>query len=302
LTQCYDSRDEEALGLKHPFLAAAALLLVLTAFGLDAQPIASHTPPPLVTGLDHIIILVNDLEAAASRYRAMGFALKPGRPHDNGIRNQHVKFEDGTELELLTAPDAKDQLTAQYRRYLAQGDGPAHLVLYAPDADALAARIVGGVFGARREGLITFPVGHRLRPIFFGGRNKSPTDRPEHFAHANSAYSLTRAWLALDDVAPELELFGAVGGSLSEEQVQVPASTRTRTVRFGSDRILLLPGSRQHLAGRPVVGASVVVTRLSDVRRALQPSGLKPVASTSGTILLPPELTYGIWLQFRERR
>jgi len=58
----------------------------------------------------------------------MGFALKPGRPHDNGIRNQHVKFENGTELELLTAE----------RRsigYLAQGDGPAHVVLYAPDSD-----------------------------------------------------------------------------------------------------------------------------------------------------------------------
>ena len=165
---------------------SAVLLLPLMVVLLTG---ASRQPRPLVTGLDHIIILVNDLEAAASRYRALGFALKPGRPHDNGIRNQHVKFEDGTELELLTAPEAKDALTAQYRRYLAQGDGPAHVVLYPPDAGALAARIVGGMFGAQRDGLITFPIGHRLRPIFFGGRNKSPTDRPEHFAHGNSAYS-----------------------------------------------------------------------------------------------------------------
>jgi hypothetical protein len=43
-----------------------------------------------------------------------------------------------------------------------------------------------------------------------------------------------------------------------------------------------------------VVGASVVVNRLSDTRRVLQASGLKPVAGTSGTILLPPELTHGI--------
>ena len=281
--------------------AAAALLLISTTFGLNARP-AAQDAPPLVTGLDHIIILVNDLEAAASRYRAMGFALKPGRPHDNGIRNQHVKFEDGTELELLTAPEANDQLTTQYRRYLAQGDGPAHLVLYAPDADALAKRIVGGEFGARRDGLITFPVGHRLRPIFFGGRNKSPTDRPEHFAHRNSAYSLTRAWLAVDEAAPELKLFATVGGSVSEEDVQIPEPVRTRTVTFGADRILLLPGSRQRLPERPVVGASVVVKALSDVRRQLQASGLKPVAGTSATILLPPEQTHGIWLEFRERR
>ena len=60
--------------------------------------------------------MVNDLDAAVTRYRALGFALKPGKPHDNGIRNQRVKFEDGTELELLTAPEAKDRLTTQYRR------------------------------------------------------------------------------------------------------------------------------------------------------------------------------------------
>ena len=153
-------------------LLSAVLLCLLSAILLTG---ASRQAPSLVAGLDHIIILVNDLEAAASRYRAMGFALKPGRPHDNGIRNQHVKFEDGTELELLAAPEAKDALTAQYRRYLAQGDGPAHLVLYAPDADALAARIVGGVFGAQRDGLITFPIGHRLRalwPISTRGRRE----------------------------------------------------------------------------------------------------------------------------------
>lgn len=281
--------------------AAAALLLVTAMFGVNSQP-AAQDAPPLVTGLDHIIILVNDLDAAATRYRAMGFALKPGMPHVNGIRNQHVKFEDGTELELLTAPEANDHLTTQYRRYLAQGDGPAHLVLYASDADALEKRIVGSEFGAQRDGLITFPIGHRLRPIFFGGRNKSPTDRPEHFAHPNSAYSLTRAWLALDDAAPELKLFAAVGGSVAEEDVQSPEPARARTVRFGADRVVLLPGSRQRLPGRPVIGASVVVKALADVRRQLEASGLKLMAGTSGTILLAPEHTHGIWLEFREHR
>ena len=31
-------------------------------------------------------------------------------------------------------------------------------------------------------------------------------------------------------------------------------------------------------------------------------SGLKPMAGASGTVLLPPEQTHGIWLEFRERR
>ena len=84
--------------------------------------------------------------------------------------------------------------------------------------------------------------------------------------------------------------------------VQIPDSTGAWTVTFGADKILLLPGSRQRLSGRPVVGASVVVTRLANVRSELQASGLNPVVDTTSTILLPPELTCGIWLEFREGR
>ena len=51
---------------------------------------------PIVAGLDHVPVAVRDLEAAAADYRRLGFVLKPGRPHANGIRNVHAKFADGT--------------------------------------------------------------------------------------------------------------------------------------------------------------------------------------------------------------
>jgi len=34
----------------------------------------------------------------------MGCAIKPERSHPDGILNAHVKFTDGTEIELITAP------------------------------------------------------------------------------------------------------------------------------------------------------------------------------------------------------
>src|SRR6186713_1292892 len=113
--------------------ACAAALTAIVALGLP--------PAPPSTGLDHIPIAVNDLGRASADYRALGFALKPGRPHDNGIRNQHVKFPDGTELELITAPAARDPLTTTYRRHLAQGDGPAFLAFFAPSRREALARL-----------------------------------------------------------------------------------------------------------------------------------------------------------------
>ena len=67
-------------------------------------------------GMDHIPVVVADLDKAEADFRAMGFSIKPGRPHSNGIRNAHVKFPDGTEIELITAPAAVEHAHARSRQ------------------------------------------------------------------------------------------------------------------------------------------------------------------------------------------
>ena len=76
---------------------------------------------------------MNDLTPRGRRYRALGFTLKPGAPaRRTGSQNRHAKFPDGTELELITAPEASDALTTTYRRHLAPATVPAFLALFAP--------------------------------------------------------------------------------------------------------------------------------------------------------------------------
>jgi hypothetical protein len=52
-----------------------------------------------------------------------------------------VKFPNGTEIELITAPAALDALTTEYFNWLQAGDGPAFLGIYAPDFGALIKRL-----------------------------------------------------------------------------------------------------------------------------------------------------------------
>src|SRR4029079_5016698 len=80
-------------------------------------------------GVSHVNIAVADLDKASADYARLGFALKEGRPHPDGIRNRHVKFRDGTEIELITAPEATDALTTHYRQLIEDGDAPAFLSL-----------------------------------------------------------------------------------------------------------------------------------------------------------------------------
>lgn len=281
------------------------LVLLSIAAITAASPTSVSAAATLVRGLDHIPVAVADLDAAAEHYRRLGFTLKPGRPHENGVRNQHVKFADGTEIELITASQARDALTTEYLEHLAHGDGPAFLALFAPDMDPLA-RVFDGVGRAyrRSDGLLSFPVGDDLRYVFFGQRNASPTDRPEHFEHANGAEALIGVWLAGDDLSAERDLLIRLGATIGEEALHVPDETRATVARLPQAEIALLPGSRQWTPGRRIVGATLRTRSLESLRRVLASGGGK-IPATVGTgrgasLFLEPTVTHGLWLEFRE--
>jgi catechol 2,3-dioxygenase-like lactoylglutathione lyase family enzyme len=282
---------------------------VVACLSLDVVTSADGRRPsadaPLIVGLDHIPVAVARLEEAAERYRSLGFTLKPGRPHDNGIRNQHAKFADGTEIELITAPEARDPLTTTYRRHLAEGDGPAFLALYAPSMEASAARLDGARAAYSRSGpYLNFDDPPDLGYLFLGPRNHSPTDRPEHFDHPNGASALVAVWLAGDDLSQERRLFAALGAQIASAAVRAPDAVTATLARFPEGDVVLLPKDRQLVPGRRIVGATLRVRSLATVEAVLA-RGASPapgrVAGPQGTsIFLAPALTHGLWLEFRE--
>jgi len=63
----------------------------------------------LLTRLDHLVILVRDLELASADYESLGFAVTPGGEHADGLtRNALVPFEDGSYFELVSFLDPED--------------------------------------------------------------------------------------------------------------------------------------------------------------------------------------------------
>ena len=278
-----------------PFVAAASLLL--------SGP-ASADPPPVVIGLDHLPVAVANLEEAAAHYLRLGFVLKPGRPHENGIRNQHAKFADGTEIELITAPDARDALTATYRRHLALGDGPAFLALFAPSMEAAAARLdAAGTAHTRHDPYLDFDDQGGLGYLFLGPRNHSPTDRPEHFAHPNGASSLVAVWLA-GDLSRERQLLATLGARLVTTEVHAPDPVSATVARFAEGDVVLLPKGRQLVPRRPIVGATVRVRSLAAAEallvHAAEGAPVKGAGPEGKSLFLPPATTHGLWLELRE--
>jgi len=56
----------------------------------------------LILGIDHVVILVEDLDAAQADYARLGFTVVPGGAHAGGLtQNALIAFADGSYLELL---------------------------------------------------------------------------------------------------------------------------------------------------------------------------------------------------------
>lgn len=64
----------------------------------------------MITGLDHLVILVEVLEDAVAGYEELGFTVTFGGEHADGLtRNALVPFADGTYLELVAFVDSTDE-------------------------------------------------------------------------------------------------------------------------------------------------------------------------------------------------
>lgn len=74
--------------------------------------------------LDHVVLAVDDLDAASATMRAEGFTVMPGGVHGSGAtENALIVFADGTYIELL-APTGKQAADgANYMPFLAHGEG-----------------------------------------------------------------------------------------------------------------------------------------------------------------------------------
>ncbi|MBO6755684.1 MAG: VOC family protein [Roseibium sp.] len=98
----------------------------------------------MVRGLDHLVLAVHDLDAAAYGFEALGFTVGPRNQHSWGTANRLIQL-DGFFIEILTVaePDRIPDIHADEfsfggfnRDFLKRREGPAMLVLESHDPEA----------------------------------------------------------------------------------------------------------------------------------------------------------------------
>jgi catechol 2,3-dioxygenase-like lactoylglutathione lyase family enzyme len=72
----------------------------------------------MITGIDHLVILVPKLDDAMETYRKLGFQVLQGGEHPYGTHNALVTFTDGSYLELIAFQDPTKHHDHRWYRFL----------------------------------------------------------------------------------------------------------------------------------------------------------------------------------------
>ena len=253
--------------------------------------------------IDHIVILVRDLDQASAGYTAAGFTVVPGGVHAGGVtHNALVGFADGTYLELIAFTEPDKESPHRWWRRLAKGEG---FIDYAILSDGLDAEVAA--MRARDVEAEDPVVGGRDRPDgqYVGWKNLHLTAAPARMAlpfviedttprslrvpggdsaaHRNGAAGVSSLTLIVTDLGAAVRRLGAVldqpGEPTSHE------AGEAQTFRIGlQDLILLHPTDPDSDAGRHLKSFGD-----SPYELALSAGGAGP----AGDVLLPLGKTHG---------
>ena len=262
-------------------MRALVMASVLLAFAWPALAHAqSCSSSDSNLGLDHVVVAVSDLPRAAQWFETeLGFTIKSGRRHANGIENVHAKFVDGTEVELLSVGPPSDALTANYARFLQDGPGAAYLAFRGPELDPAAARRLdpaamftpGTAFR-----WIAFPPEHDWHQFFLIEMARPVTDAPDLLEHDNGAMGLAAVWVVASDNAAE-ERFLSSFGALPCGEAIVGDRTGGRVALANGEVVLVEDGSDRLRGDRRIVGFTVRVRVLDVALAGIDPDLSGPI-------------------------
>jgi catechol 2,3-dioxygenase-like lactoylglutathione lyase family enzyme len=94
----------------------------------------------MLTGIDHIVILVPNLANGIRDYEGLGFTVVPGGEHPGGTHNALIAFADGAYIELIAFQDP-NATGHRWHQFLATGGGLVDFALGTTDLAAEVARL-----------------------------------------------------------------------------------------------------------------------------------------------------------------
>lgn len=273
-----------------------------------------------ITGLDHVIIAVRDLEAAAETFGRLGFVLSsPGRHAEWGTANRCVMFGNDY-IELLAAVDAggpadrvraftalreglmglvfaTDAAEADCRRLGLEPPGDLSRAVETPQGPLTARFKAGPLPPETTPGVGSFLCQHLTPEVL---RQPGWTDHPNGAAAIASVTALVADPVGL---MPAWEaLIGPAAATATDETVTVHTGQGLVFLCRPEDLDQLHPEADEEAPPPPpaLVAMTIRVADTETAARLLHANGIAFSRDISGTIRIPASEACGIFVEMVE--
>ena len=272
-----------------------------------------------LTGVDHVVICVHDLDVAQATYARLGFTLTPRGVHSVGTEN-HCIMLGADYIELVAVPRLH-RTTQFYADFLKVGEGLAALALASPSAVHARDQIIAAGFGVtaptdltrsvevdgmsataafgltylhdgQTPGARTFVCEHRTRELVW---------RPAFAQHVNGALGLSEITIVDEApaaaMAPYARLFGPQYAH-GEAAVRPAAGAMLQAARAQQ---LAARFPNLWISARPDPAVAILSVQVGDpgaLTALLSANGFTPIPLPNGAIAVNALEAHGIALVF----
>jgi catechol 2,3-dioxygenase-like lactoylglutathione lyase family enzyme len=276
-----------------------------------------------VKGLDHVVVMVDGIDAAEAAYRKLGFQVQPRGYHKKLGTANHLMIFDTDYFEILGIVE-DTEFNAERREWLKGGGGLANVALATDGADVAyeafkAAGLnpdpplffdraveVAGKTELARFRTVRIPKDNMPVVGFFVCEHQTPefVYRPEWSAHPNGARGVLGVTVIAEQPTKwvsELEkYFGP--GSVKREGEGLVVDTGTQPIRYMTpkDYAVRYPGIRPVRTGDHPALLTVRVENLAACERLLEDNGVSFTKPDSGRLVIPPSGAAHLTLEFSE--
>jgi hypothetical protein len=276
-----------------------------------------------VKGLDHVVVMVDGIDAAQKAYEKLGFQVQPRGFHTKLGTANHLMIFERDYFEILGIV-ADTEFNAERREWLKNGGGLANVALATdgadisfdafskaglhPDAPLFFDRAVEVAGKTEHAQFRTVRIPKTSMPVvgFFVCEHLTPqfVYRAEWARHPNGARGIRGVTVIADQPArwvPELEkYFGK--GSARRDGDAVVADTGTQPIRYMTrrDYAARYPGVTPVRPGDHPALLTIAVDNLAACEALLRGNGVKLLKPAAGRLLVPPSEAAHLTIEFTQ--